>query len=193
MTEDIQGGRKLQDVVIAVPQEAWPLINTLFNIVMAVTGVWLAWTAFIWWRRSASNLTTMSGATPNRKATPDFLSVDEKARKEAIKRGESFDKELDRREREDEKALAKAARKDETVIGRIGRLVSFGMALFSVATMISGTVFQVSIMGRYWEQYSASERLLAVIQNHPIGVTVTVLVIVYNIVNFVMNYKTERS
>lgn len=183
----------MQDVISTIPSEAWPLIETLFNIVMAVTGVWLAWTAFIWWRRSASNLTTASGAIPNKKASPDFLSVDEKARKEAIKRGESFDKELSRREREDEKAQKKAALKNETPIGRIGRLISFGMAMFSIATMISGTVFQVSIMGRYWEQYSASERLLAVIQNHPIGVTVTVLVIVYNIFNFITNYKSERS
>lgn len=183
----------MQDVISTIPSEAWPLIGTLFNIVMAVTGVWLAWTAFVWWRRSASNLTTASGAYPNKNATPDFLSVDEKARKEAIKRGESFDKELGRREREAEKAQEKAARGSETPIGRMGRLISFGMALFSIATMISGTVFQVSIMGRYWEQYSASERLLAVIQNHPIGVTVTVLVIVYNIFNFVTNYKTERS
>ncbi|MEO9970858.1 MAG: hypothetical protein ABJG15_13745 [Hyphomonadaceae bacterium] len=183
----------MQDVISTIPSEAWPLIEALFNIVMAVTGVWLAWTAFIWWRRSASNLTTASGAIPNKKAAPDFLSVDEKARKEAIKRGESFDKELSRREREDEKAQKKAALKNETPIGRIGRLISFGMAMFSIATMISGTVFQVSIMGRYWEQYSASERLLAVIQNHPIGVTVTVLVIVYNIFNFITNYKSERS
>ena len=183
----------MEDVISTIPPDAWPLIDVLFNIVTAVTAVWLAWTVFIWWRRSASNLTTMSGASPNKKATPDFLSVDQKARKDAIKRGETFDKELSKREREDKNTLKKAAQKGETVIGRIGRLVSFGMALFSVATMISGTVFQVSIMGRYWEQYSASERLMAVIQNHPIGVAVTVLVIVYNIFNFIMNYKAERS
>ena len=183
----------MQDVINAVPPDAWPLIDILFNIVMAVTGFWLAWTAFIWWRRSASNLTTMSGVTANKKAAPDFLSVNQKARKDAIKRGESFDKELSRREREEEKALERTAQKDETAVGRIGRLISFGMALFSIATMISGTVFQVSIMGRYWEQYSASERLLAVIQNHPIGVAVTVLVIAYNVFTFITNYKTERS
>jgi len=129
----------MEDVISTIPPDAWPLIDVLFNIVTAVTAVWLAC------------------------------------------------------EREDKNTLKKAAQKGETVIGRIGRLVSFGMALFSVATMISGTVFQVSIMGRYWEQYSASERLMAVIQNHPIGVAVTVLVIVYNIFNFIMNYKAERS
>ena len=77
------------------------------------------------------------------------------------------------------------------MLGRIGRLISFGMDLFSIATMISGTLFQVSIMGRYWEQYSATERLTAVIQNHPIGVSVTVAVILYNIVTYVMNRSRE--
>ena len=191
----MQDVQNVQDVIAAIPPEAWPLIDILFNIVMAVTAVWLAWTVFIWWRRSASNLTAVSDVSPNKKATPDFLSVDEKARKEAIKRGESFDRELSRREREDEKARRRKALKKETAFGRIGRLLSFGMALFSMATMISGTLFQVSIMGRYWEQYSASERLVAVIQNHPIGVAVTVLVIVYNLFTFVMHYNntTELS
>lgn len=189
----MQDVQNVQDVIAAIPPEAWPLIDILFNIVMAVTAVWLAWTVFIWWRRSASNLTAMSDVTPNKKAMPDFLSVDEKARKEAIKRGESFDRELSRREREDEKARRRTALKKETAFGRIGRLLSFGMALFSMATMISGTLFQVSIMGRYWEQYSASERLVAVIQNHPIGVAVTVLVIVYNLFTFVMNYNNTKE
>jgi hypothetical protein len=183
----------MEDVVSAIPPEAWPLIDILFNVTMAVTGIWLAWTVFVIWRRNSSNLTSMSSVSPNRKAKPDFLSVDEKERREAIKRGEKFEKDLDTREREDAKALKKAGRKKETKAGRIGRIVSFGMALFSIATMISGTVFQVSIMGRYWEQYSASERLLSVIQNHPIGVSVTVLVILYNVITFITNYTSEGS
>ena len=57
--------------------------------------------------------------------------------------------------------------------------------------MISGTLFQVTIMGRYWEQYSATERLVSVVQNHPIGVSVTVFVILYNVVNYITNRKQE--
>lgn len=76
-------------------------------------------------------------------------------------------------------------------MGRVGRLISLAMALFSIATMISGTLFQVTIMGRYWEQYSATERLVSVIQNHPIGVSVTLFVIGYNIVNFIISRKQE--
>lgn len=183
----------MDDVVNAIPPDAWPLIDMLFNTTLIVTGLWLVWTLFVAWRRSASNLTSVSGARANRNAEPEFLSVDEKARKQAIKRGEGFDKELDRRDREGERAERHAARKRETMVSRIGRLVSLGMALFSMATMISGTMFQVSIMGRYWEQYSASERLMRVIEDHPIGVTITVLVILYNLITFVLNFRKKQE
>ncbi len=183
----------MEETVARIPPDAWPLIDLLFNITCAVTAVWIAWTVFVWWRRSASNVTSISAARPNKAAEPDFLSVDEKARREAINRGEAFDKELARRERDEERAEKRAARPQETPLSRLGRLVSLGMALFSLATMISGTVFQVTIMGRYWEQYSAGERLQAVIANHPIGFTVTALVIIYNIVRFVTKRQWEEK
>ncbi len=181
----------VRNAIEAVPPEAWPLIELLFNITLAFTVLWLAWTMFVMWRRSASNLTSVRGAKANPNAEPDFLSVDKKARQEAIAKGEAFEKEIQRRDREEATSSRRAARNNETMLGRIGRLISLGMALFSIATMISGTLFQVSIMGRYWEQYSATERLTAVIQNHPIGVTVTIAVILYNIVTFVMKRSRE--
>ena len=183
----------MDETLRSIPADAWPVIDILFNVTCVVTAIWLATAVFIWWRRSASNLTTASSASPNRKATPDFLSTDEKARKEAIKRGEQFDRELDKQEREDERNARRLARRKETGISRITRLISLFMALFSLATMISGTVFQVSFMGRLWDQYSASERLLGVVTAHPIGVGVTVLVILYNLVTFVTNRKWEEK
>ncbi len=181
----------MEDALNSIPPEAWPLITVLFNVTCVVTGLWLAWTIFVMWRRSASNLTTSGGASPNRAANPDFLSVDEKARKAALKRGEAYDDVLDQRDRNEAKAARHDRRRKENAITRIGRLVSFAMALFSLATMISGTMFQVSIMGRYWEQYSAGERLMKVAQEHPIGVAVTVGVILFNIITFVSSRKWE--
>lgn len=183
----------MDETLRSIPPEAWPVIDVLFNVTCVVTAIWLATAVFIWWRRSSSNLTTSSSATPNWKATPDFLSVDEKARREAIKRGEQFDRELDKQDREDERAARRRARAKETRVGRMARLISLFMALFSLATMISGTVFQVTFMGRIWEQYSASERLMGVVQAHPIGVGVTVLVIVYNLVTFVTKRQWEEK
>lgn len=181
----------VRNAIETVPPEAWPLIQLLFNITIAFTALWLVWTIFVMWRRSASNLTSVRGASANQGAEPEFLSVDKKARREAIAKGETFEKEMQRRDREEANDARRAARRQETMLGRVGRLISLGMALFSIATMISGTLFQVTIMGRYWEQYSATERLTSVIQNHPIGVSVTVAVILYNIVTFVMKRSRE--
>ena len=181
----------VRNAIESVPEEAWPLIELLFNATLIFTALWLTWTVFVAWRRSASNLTTIRGASANPDADTDFLSVDKKARQEAIAKGETFEKEIQRRDRSEAKNALDAARGKETMFGRIGRLISFGMALFSIATMISGTLFQVTIMGRYWEQYSAAERLTAVIQNHPIGVSVTVAVILYNIITYVMKRNRE--
>lgn len=181
----------MDDAINSIPPDAWPLIDLMFNITCVVTALWLAWTVFIWWRRSASNLTSVPAASPNSKATPDFLSIDKEARKDAIKRGESFDKELKRRDREALERLKHGEKSKLGMVGRIGRIVSLLMALFSIATMISGTMFQVSILGTYWERYSASERLMAVIESHPIGVAITVFVILYNLVSFVISRKRE--
>jgi len=180
----------MDDVLEAIPPEVMPYVGIMFNILAVVTALWLAWTVFIWWRRSASNLTSVSDSVPNKKAQPDFLEVDKKARAEAIKRGETFEKELERRERDEAREAKRSGRK-ETRMGRLGRFMSLGMALFSLATMISGTLFQVTIMGRYWEQYSAGERLMKVVTEHPIGVSITVAVILYNIVSFFTNRKWE--
>ena len=174
-----------------IPEEAWPLINMMFTVTCVVTALWLIWVIFVAWRRQASNLTTVRGGEPNRKASPDFLEIDEKARKAAIARGEAYDKVLDKRDATEAAEARRELRRKESLISRIGRLVSFAMALFSLATMVSGTLFQVSIMGRYWEQYSAGERLMAVVQEHPIGVAVTVGVILFNIVTFVSKKKWE--
>ena len=182
----------MDETLRSIPAEAWPMIDILFNVTCVVTAVWLAWTVFVTWRRVASNLTTASSSSPNRKAQPDFLAVDKKAREQAIKRGESFDKELDKRQREEEHHARRAARSKETRIGRIARLMSLFMALFSLATMISGTVFQVTNMGRIWAQYSAGERFIGVLTAHPIGVSVTAAVILYNLVTFVTNRKWEQ-
>jgi hypothetical protein len=183
----------MDETLRSIPAEAWPLIDLLFNITCAVTAVWLASTVFLLWRRHSSNLTTSSAVSPNRKATPDFLSVDRKARQQAIKRGEKFDRELDKQDREDERDALRKARAKETRLSRIARLVSLLMALFSLATVVSGTVFQVTYMGQLWEQYSASERLMGIVREYPIGVAVTVLVIAYNIFAFVNDRKWEQK
>ena len=183
----------MNDTLQSIPDEAWPILTIVFNVTCVVTAIWLLWTVFVWWRRSASNLTSTSTASVNRKASPDFLRVDEKARREALQRGADFEKDLDARDRAEAAQERRAFKRKETGFGRIARLIALLMSLFSLATMLAGVIFQVSFMGKLWEQYSAAERVEKLIVEHPIGVVITFGVIAYHIVIYVTHRKWEEN
>jgi len=183
----------MPDTLNQIPPEAWPLIDLLFNLTMASIGIWLAITVFIWWRRSASNLTPVNAAGKNNNAQPDFLNVDKKARTEALERGESFDKEIERREREAARTAAREGRSPATISQRMARFLSFFMSLFTLATMIFGAIFQVTRMGQMMKEYSTLERIIAVVQNHPISFTIATLVIVFQVYRFFAERNWKES
>ncbi|MEC7289029.1 MAG: hypothetical protein VXW22_02885, partial [Pseudomonadota bacterium] len=58
------------------------------------------------------------------------------------------------------------------------------MSLFTLATMIFGAIWQISRMGQLMQEYSTTERILAVVQNHPVSFTVAVLVIGFQVYRF---------
>ena len=183
----------MDEAINSIPPEAWPLLTNMLNVTIVVTMVWTALAMFAQMRRDASNLTTVASARAKKKAQPDFLEPNKKRRKEAIKAGEAYDQMLDKREHTEAQALRRETRRKESAASKIGRLTALAMAVFSLATMVSGTIFQVSIMGRYWEQFSAAERLTKVVQDHPVGVAVTLIVIGYNAYFFFKNRKWEQQ
>lgn len=183
----------MSETLNQIPPEAWPLIDLLFNLTMAATGIWLAITVFVLWRRASSNLTPVHAAEKSRKAQPDFLKVDKKARAEALERGEAFDKELERREREAARAEARRKRGPITIGQHLARFVSFFMSLFTLATMIFGAIFQVTRMGDMMKEYSTAERLMTVIQNHPISFTVATLVIGFQVYRFISDRNWQEG
>ena len=144
------------------------------------------------WRRSASNLTPVNAAARNRKVDPDFLSVDEKGRAEALQRGDQYEKDLAQKERDELRAL-KRENGPMTLSKRIAQFFSLFMSLFTLATMILGSIWQVTRMGDMMSSYSTPERIMAVIGNHPIAFTVATLVIVYHIYRFFVDRKWEAA
>lgn len=176
-----------------IPPEAWPLIDLLFNLTMATVGIWLALTVFVWWRRSASNLTPVNAADKNKNAQPDFLKVNKAARAEALERGEAFDKEIERREREEARAQAKSSQASLTLTHRAARFLSFFMSLFTLATMIFGAIFQVTRMGDMMKEYSTFDRILTVVQNHPVSFSIAMLVIIFQIYRFFTDRKWQEG
>lgn len=174
----------MQNVLDRVPPDAWPLVDRLFQITVGVAAIWLALAIFVYWRRRAANLTPVTAPSPNRKAQPDFLNVDHEARREAIARGEAFDRQLEEREAEEARLAERAALGTATSAGRLAKLASLVMSIFTLATMVMGSILNVGKMGEMMQQYSTGERILAVVRAHPIGTAVIVLVIVAALFQF---------
>jgi len=158
-----------------IPPEAWPIIDLLFNVTMAAAGIWLAVTAFVIWRRHASNLTPVNAAERNRKAQPDFLKVDKKAREEAIERGDDFEKSLDRRDVAEAKAASRL--KPAKTVQKVAGAAAFIMSIFTVLSVIASSVFTLHGVGRVASEFSTWERARGMIEDHPIAFTICLLII----------------
>ncbi|KCZ55602.1 hypothetical protein HY29_11845 [Hyphomonas beringensis] len=174
----------MQETLNQIPPEAWPFIDLMFNLTMAAAGIWLGITVFVLWRRHASNLTPVNSAEKSRKAQPDFLKVDHKARAEAIKRGEAFEKELDQRDIAERKAEAKRRKGKVGLLQRLSGIVALVMSLFTIVSIIYGSIFSVTRMGEMMEEYSTTERMVTIIKTHPIAFSICVIVILARIYTY---------
>jgi len=179
----------MNEIVEQIPPEAWPLIDTAFWITAVVTLVWWSIAVFVFLRRKASNLTPVQAARKKKSDTPDFLSVDHKAREEALKRADAFERDLSKKEAAEARAAARADGGAWRLAGTVARVMSLFMSLFTLATMIHSSIWQVSRMGSLMREYNTLERIGAVITAHPIAFAVASLVIAYHIWRFVADRK----
>ncbi|QUL36754.1 hypothetical protein [Erythrobacter sp. JK5] len=180
-----------QAAIDSIPPDAWPMIDIAFRITIAVTIVWLMLVIVAWWRRRAYNLTVASTARRNKKAQPEFLSVDEKARAKAIERGERHEDMLEDREREEEIAALKAAKGPLSLAARFASLTSLIMSLFTLASAMSGVVLGVGRMGDYLQEAGTSGRLEYLLREHTVGSIIVVLVIAIHIYQYFSKKKWE--
>lgn len=167
----------MEQTLEQIPPEAWPIIDLLFNLTMAAAGIWLAVTAFVIWRRHASNLTPVNAAERSSKAQPDFLKVDQKAREEAIERGDKFEKVLDRRDAAEAASRLKPAKSAQKAAG----LAALIMSIFTIMSVVTSSVFTMAGVGQIAGDFSTWDRARAIIEAHPIAFTVCVLIILARI------------
>lgn len=190
--EAIEATRQgVQTVVDRIPPDAWPMIDIAFRITIAVAIVWFALMIVAWWRRRAYNLTVAATARRNKKAQPDFLSVDEKARSAAIDRGEAHEEALEDREKDDELAALKAAKGPLGFAERFASLASLLMSLFTLASAMSGVVLGVGRMDEYLEEAGTTGRLEYLLREHTVGTIIVVIVIGIHIYHYFTKKKWE--
>lgn len=179
----------VQDAIDRIPPEAWPLIDITAKVTVAIALVWIFLALVAWWRRRAYNLTIASTAKRNKDAQPDFLTVNKKAREEAIARGAAHEAELTERERLEALAASSGLKKGS----HIARIAALLMSLFTLACSIMGVVGNVGAMEKSVQNLTASGKIQYIIQQHPIATIIIVLVIAYNIYHYVTHRKWEEA
>jgi hypothetical protein len=165
-------------------------LNAIIWLNVIVFVVWAVMTALVHMRRSASNLTPVNAPDAKKSAAPDFLSVDQKARREQIRRGEAYEKELDRRDEAEAEAAARAARKPETMLQRLAGIATFLLSIFTLLSTAVGVIFQVNRIG---DTLSHADRLGALIQQYPIPFAICVFVIGYHVVLFFVRKQWKSA
>ncbi|HPI48240.1 MAG TPA: hypothetical protein PLH23_08230 [Hyphomonadaceae bacterium] len=163
-------------------------LEPLLWVTVVIVAIWLASSIFIHLRRRATNLTSTHQAKVDKSATPDFMSVDHKAREAAIKRGEVFDKELTEREKAEAAAAAgKPVKKgNATLLQSVAGMASFLFSLFSLAGVIVNVFTQ---MDRMNSQIGKSDQIFAAVMKYPIPTVICVFVLVYTLWYWISNKK----
>jgi len=183
----------VQDAIGKLPPEAWPFIDLLFKITVALIAIWLVLAIVAWWRRRAYNLTIASTAKRNRKGQPDFLKVDRKAREAAIERGEAHEEFLDERDRQDAAAALLAAGDPISWAQRILGIGAFVMSLVTLGSTILGAFMNVSKMGETLQKMPSGERLVTIISKHWLVSLVMLVVIAWHIYHYFTHRKWKEA
>ncbi len=151
--------------------------------------LWLASTIFIQMRRRATNLTSTHQAGVKKDATPDFMSVDHKAREEAVKRGETYEKEL--AERAKAEAEAKAAKKEP--VGLLKRFSAVAAFLFSLFTLLGTILGTFRTLDQAGVQLSKMDQVGAIAAAYPIPTAICVFVIAYTLYVWISQRKWAEA
>lgn len=165
---------------------AW--LEPLLWVTVVIVAIWIASSVFIHLRRRATNLTSTHSAKVDKNATPDFMSVDHKAREVAVKRGETYDRELTERERAEAAAAAgKTGKKSNaTLLQSLSGMASFLFSLFSLAGVCVNVFSQ---MDRMNSQLGKTDQIFVAIQKYPIPTAICVFVLVYTLWYWISNKK----
>ncbi len=155
----------------------WSQVDYLMYGTIAAAAVWLILTLLVHWRRSITNLTPVDAPRANRKAQPDFLSVDKKKQKKALKRGAEHERMLDKRERAEAKADLIAAG-GFTIWQMLLGYLTLLLSVICLFVILAGSIWPESAIGNVLSQFPTQDRLMEVIQAHPIALLVSTFAVI---------------
>ena len=138
---------------------------------------------------AAASRPVASTAKRNKRAQPDFLDIDKKAREAAIERGAAHEAELTERERQE--AIAEAARLSKPT--HFARIAALLMSLFTLACSVMGVVGNVGAMEKSVQNLTAGGKVQYIIVHHPIATVIVLFVIAYNVWHYFQHRKWEEA
>jgi hypothetical protein len=182
-----------ESAIERIPPDAWPMIDIMFKITIGLFAVWIFLALVAWWRRRAYNLTVASTHKRSKKAQPDFLSVDQKAREKAIDRGEEHEEELDERDEAEAEAADAAVGKPVGLAKRLASIATTAMSIFTLLTAISGAVLNVGKMDDQVAELTSAGKIEYLLKEHTFGVIVVLLIVAFQVWKFFNKEKWKED
>ena len=161
-------------------------VDLMINASAALLLTWLAMALFVYWRRKTTNLTPVDVPSAKKNAQPDFLSVDKKARKAAMKRGDKYARELDRRERLEgvdfqQSRMLRAS--------RVCGFIALTLCVVTLGTIVAGSIWPDSFVGQLLSHYSTEGRVTEVLRAHPVPLVIAMLSVGWCVVRLAMTKR----
>lgn len=170
------------------PEQVDTGLNWLAWVLAACTALWIVTSVLGYMYRRNYNL-TKADASGGRVVRPDFLDVDHKARRDAIRRGERYERELDAR---DAAAVAPPATAAE-VASAWSRWLATGTALFTLAGTVIGTVTRMQSLEQGVQQVGSWDHFVQTVSDHKVGAAIAFAVVGAQIVLFVQANRRPSS
>ncbi len=166
----------VSDLGVRIPAAVAGWVDTVMLIFLGLFVLWVVLKVIGYAMRRSYNLTPVATAG-SKDIKPDFLKVDHAAQKQMIERGREFD-------RTASPALAKAL-----TATNIGVLLSGCVSFVSAAFLAFG---RIQDLDTTWRDLSAKDRFAAIIQSHPYGFGIALIMIVAALARLLMTLRRAK-
>lgn len=148
--------------------------------VIGFAALWLVTSVIGYFHRRAYNLTHAESGT-SKPVTPDFLKVDKSKRDAAVGRGQAYEQVLKEREAPPQTPV--------TTMRSWSRILATFAALVTLITASITAIEKIEAYQRKLEEITVWDRIVELVTQNPVGVTLAIAVIGANIYIFVRKFQ----
>lgn len=163
---------------IVLPELVDKWVGPIQFALYTLIAIWVVLYILSYLKRRAYNLTSVETAA-SRDVKPGFLKVDHAAREDMIEAGKEFGK--------TDEVPYKSPLSFARICAVFASLVSLGSAVVF-------SVMRIESVEAVWQKYSAWDRFVAIVSEHPVGFTFSIILIVGALIRFALELRnTARA